>query len=164
MKTVTFFGEVGRWNWFEKSPRTLPIENHLYFIFREDIIILCASGTAVVGNLSFMLDLEAVGIFGPPFKPNNAGNVLRTKSDAGYYPTNAEAGLSPPLSANIESGAGLESGSSSQNRFQCSLVHIPYADISLPYACRVSKCRCCSRGPVPDVLICTVSFMLTIKI
>ena len=95
--------------------------------FREDIIILCASGTAVVGNLSFMLDLEAVGIFGPPFKPNNAGNVMRTKSDAGYYQA-TDQGLSPPLSSNFESSLGSE-GHPLQNRFQCSLVHIPYADI-----------------------------------
>ena len=105
-----------------------------------------------MGNLTFMLDLEAVGIFGPPFKPNNAGNVMRTKSDAGCYPA-AESSLSPPMGVNPEVPEP-----SSGIRFQCSLVHIPYADISLPYACRVSKCRCCSRGPVPDVLICTVSF------
>ena len=116
--------------------------------FREDIIILCASGTAVVGNLTFMMDLDSVGLFGPPFKPNSS--VGRTKSDAGSYPI--DTSLSPPLSATEMPESLTASG-----RFQCSLVHIPYADISLPYACRVSKCRCCTRGPVPDVLITTVS-------
>ena len=33
------------------------------------MVVLCASGTAAQGNLSMMLDLEAVGIYGPPFIP-----------------------------------------------------------------------------------------------
>jgi len=31
----------------------------------------------VVGNLSFMLDLESYGAYGPPFKTNFSGNVTR---------------------------------------------------------------------------------------
>ena len=37
--------------------------------FSDDVVVLCASGTAAQGNLSMMLDLEAVGIYGPPFIP-----------------------------------------------------------------------------------------------
>jgi hypothetical protein len=65
---------------------------------------LCASGTAVVGNLTFMLDLESVGIFGPPFKPNFAGNVNRTKSDAGYYPS---TGDTSKLNFSQHTGGGI---------------------------------------------------------
>ena len=39
---------------------------------REDVVVLCASGTAVIVDLSYMLDLEAVGTFGPPFIPFSA--------------------------------------------------------------------------------------------
>ena len=38
----------------------------------------------------------------------------------------------------------------------CDLVHLPYNDISLPFTCRVLKCRMCGKGRVPDVLFTTV--------
>ena len=41
------------------------------------MVVLCASGTAVIVDLSYMLDLESVGTFGPPFIPFNA-NTLGT--------------------------------------------------------------------------------------
>ena len=43
--------------------------------FREDVVVLCASGTAVIVDLSYMLDLESVGNFGPPFIPFNANSL-----------------------------------------------------------------------------------------
>ena len=38
----------------------------------------------------------------------------------------------------------------------CCLVHLPYNDISLPFTCRVLKCKLCGKGRVPDVLFTTV--------
>ena len=38
----------------------------------------------------------------------------------------------------------------------CSIVHLPYNDISLPFTCRVLKCKSCAKGRVPDVLFTTV--------
>ena len=46
-------------------------------IYSEDVVVLCASGTAVIVDLSYMLDLESIGTFGPPFIPFNA-NTLGT--------------------------------------------------------------------------------------
>ena len=37
--------------------------------------MLCASGTAVIVDLSYMLDLESVGSFGPPFIPFNPNSL-----------------------------------------------------------------------------------------
>ena len=36
---------------------------------------MCASGTAVIVDLSYMLDLESVGNFGPPFIPFNPNSL-----------------------------------------------------------------------------------------
>ena len=41
----------------------------------DDVVVLCASGTAVIVDLSYMLDLESVGTFGPPFIPCNANHL-----------------------------------------------------------------------------------------
>ena len=38
----------------------------------------------------------------------------------------------------------------------CSILHLPYNDISLPFTCRVLKCKSCAKGRVPDVLFTTV--------
>ena len=44
-------------------------------VCREDVVVLCASGTAVIVDLSYMLDLESVGNFGPPFIPFNPNSL-----------------------------------------------------------------------------------------
>ena len=93
------------------------------FVFRDDVVVLCAAGTAAQGNLSFMLDLEAVGIFGPPFIPTGSGDQKQRRAS------------SPP---------------------PCSLVHLPYSDINLPYNFRTAKCRNCGKSRVPDVMFTTV--------
>ena len=39
---------------------------------RDDVVVLCASGTATVGDLRLMLDLDSKGsLFGPPFIPTD---------------------------------------------------------------------------------------------
>ena len=35
-------------------------------------------------------------------------------------------------------------------------MHLPYNEISLPFTCRILKCRICGKGRVPDVLFTTV--------
>jgi hypothetical protein len=112
------------------------------FAHRDDVIVLSASGTAATGDLNFMLDLDAVGMFGPP-----------------YIPTN---GLSAKLAnKGVAMGDGstpeLTSGGSYQgNNTTCSLVHLPSPEISLPYSCRVNKCNSCLKAPVPDIMFATV--------
>ena len=94
------------------------------------MVVLCATGTAAQGNLNMMLDLDAVGIYGPPFIPTAASKLPAVKPQAAN-------GDGPPSC--------------------CSLVHLPYSDsINLPYNFRSSKCRLCKVGKVPDVMFTTV--------
>lgn len=89
----------------------------------EDVVVLCASGTAAIGDLHQMLDLDpppAGGtLFGPPFL-NNALNSMTLQQQ------HQQCGAPPH-----------EDG--------CSVVHIPYADYSLPYPCKTCKCGVCKK-------------------
>ena len=97
----------------------------------DDVVVLCASGTAAFADLNFMLDLDPAGsggIFGPPF--------ITAHSDKTQ-----------------QQGTSSQGGS---QRLDCSFVHIPYMDNSLPYVCRTIKCSVCGKGRVPDILFSTI--------
>lgn len=105
-------------------------------VISEDVVVLCAAGTAAQGNLSYMLDLESVGIYGPPFIPNSGGG--------GASGSDAASSSSAPKQRRPSSPP------------PCHLVHLPYNDINLPFSFRTSKCRNCLKGRVPDVMFTTV--------
>ncbi len=115
----------------ELAMMTLKREN---FQFREDIVVLSASGTAVVGNLNYMLDLESVGVFGPPYVPLTSRPSVVSKP--------------PQLEEN-------------QRNNTCGLLHITPGD-SLPFSWRVNKCHACGKFPVPDVMFTTIEPPVTL--
>ena len=92
----------------------------------DDLVVLSASGTAVVGNLNFMLDLESVGLFGPPYLP------------VGSRPTTSS-----------------KSTTVNENNI-CSLLHITIGETGLPFSWKVHKCHACGKHPVPDVMFTTI--------
>ena len=47
------------------------------------MVVLCATGTAAQGNLHMMMDLDAVGIYGPPFIPTSATRLPAVNQVAG---------------------------------------------------------------------------------
>ncbi len=97
--------------------------NVLIYFVREDVVILCASGTAAVGDLHHMLDLDSAGaLFGPPFLNNalNPGQINRQQQQQ-----------------HLEEEEAVVK--------DCSMVHIPYAEYSLPYKCKTTKCRVCQK-------------------
>lgn len=47
---------------------------------------------------------------------------------------------------------------------ECSLVHIPYLESSVPFPIKLSRCGGCSRGKVPDILLTTVEPPLGLEI
>jgi len=57
----------------ELAMMTLKREN---FQFREDIVVLSASGTAVVGNLNYMLDLVQIFPLGRPAAPRRISQAV----------------------------------------------------------------------------------------
>ena len=59
----------------------------------DDLVVLSASGTAVVGNLNFMLELESVGLFGPPYLPLGSRPTTSSKSGAPVQEDNAVCSL-----------------------------------------------------------------------
>ena len=76
----------------------------------DDVVVLCASGTAAVADLGAMLDLSgpgggATGTFGPPFIASAAVSAARLELPPPPPP--------PPA--------------------DCSLLHLPYRESSLPY-------------------------------
>ncbi len=84
-------------------------------------MVLCASGTAAIGDLHQMLDLDSAGsLFGPPFL-NNA--------------------LNPGLNQQQQ----LQQQQPQDVRMDCSAVHIPYSEFSLPYTCKTTKCGVCGK-------------------
>eukprot|EP00095_Tigriopus_kingsejongensis_P005187 maker-scaffold321_size207582-snap-gene-1.29 protein:Tk05187 transcript:maker-scaffold321_size207582-snap-gene-1.29-mRNA-1 annotation:"c2 domain-containing protein 5 isoform x2" len=92
----------------------------------DDVVVLCASGTAASGNLHYMLDLDPNnGIFGPAFLTNG---------DIG----NSGARELPPVDTN------------------CLYAHIPYMEHTLPFTAKCGKCQLCGKGRVPDVLFTTI--------
>ena len=113
-------------------------------------MVLCASGTAVSGDLNQMLDLESHGgIFGPPFLVNQQQNQQRTAKHQHSSRTRLSSGHSPTEATQQQQPLSEESGS-------CSLVHVPYVACSLPYACKISRCGVCHKGWVPDALFSTI--------
>ena len=98
--------------------------------FRDDLVVLSASGTAVVGNLNFILDLDPMGLFGPPYLP---------------------FGPRPPTNASTKA----PSDEPTTNNF-CSLLHITVGETGLPFSWRVHKCHACGKQPVPDVMFTTI--------
>ena len=94
----------------------------------DDLVVLSASGTAVVGNLNFMLELESVGLFGPPYLPLGSRPTTSSKSGAPVQEDNAV----------------------------CSLLHITISETGLPFSWRVHKCHACGKYPVPDVMFTTI--------
>jgi len=115
-------------------------------VVSDDVVVLCASGTAAQGNLSMMLDLEAVGIYGPPFIP------ATSLAPSALHPPKQQPLLTKANNNKAQPARAKDSGCS-----QCSLVHLPYSDsINLPYNFRSSICRICKVGRVPDVLFTTV--------
>ncbi len=98
----------------------------------DDIVILCASGTAAVGDLHHMLDLEPSGLFGPPFIPSTTPTATAVRgSTRGHY-------------------------SNEDTSTDCCQLHMPYVDHSLPFSCKTSRCHVCGKGRVPDVLFATI--------
>ena len=53
-----------------------------FLLCREDCIVLSSRGTAAFGNMQFMLDLDSVGMFGPPFMTANGKSNLTKTSTA----------------------------------------------------------------------------------
>ena len=80
-----------------------------YNLQSEDVVVLCASGTAVIVDLGYMLDLESVGTFGPPFIPFNP-NALGTYGIGSQQPsTTARKGQDPVVfERSISEGGGNE--------------------------------------------------------
>ncbi len=81
-----------------------------------------------------MLDLDSVGYFGPPFIPTAPRRLLSESDGSG-------------------GGTGTSTGNANAT---CSLLHLPSHEFNLPFACKVAKCLCCSRGYVPDIMFTTV--------
>ena len=106
-------------------------------VISEDCVVMCASGTAASCDLAHVLDLDANGaIFGPPFQ--NTGPAAKEK---------ARAAAAVPLANSAEENPAYE---------DCSYLHVPYVDYSLPYSCKLSRCVTCGKGRVPDVIFCTI--------
>ena len=45
---------------------------------------------------------------------------------------------------------------STSNYLPCSMCHVPYSDTSLPFKVKISKCGCCRKGKVADILFTTL--------
>ena len=60
------------------------------------------------------------------------------------------------MNGNIASSSGMNNSYQQEKEATCNLVHLPYNDISLPFTCRILKCRICGKGRVADVLFTTV--------
>ena len=43
-----------------------------------------------------------------------------------------------------------------QRGSECGVCHIPYSEASVPFSVKLSRCSCCGRGKVPDILLSTV--------
>jgi hypothetical protein len=105
-------------------------------VISEDCVVMCASGTAATCDISLMLDLDSSsGIFGPPFLNSGMMKIAATKDELQQQQQQYAA------KAPVEN---------------CSYLHVPYVDYSLPYSCKLSKCATCGKGRVPDVLFSTI--------
>jgi len=101
----------------------------------EDVIVLCASGTAVVADMGQILDLDGGGgsaLFGPPF----------VHSGSAHSPTRG--------------GGKRGDNGSNEASADCSLLHVNPSEHGLPYACKTSRCGVCKKGAVPDVVFSTI--------
>ncbi|TRY73731.1 hypothetical protein TCAL_02531 [Tigriopus californicus] len=115
----------------------------------DDVVVLCASGTAASGNLHYMLDLDTNGsIFGPAFLNKNDVNLGKAQGSIGNGGEEAlpSSASSVPI---VSNGSGVWGGS-------CSYAHIPYLEYTLPFTSKCGKCQCCGKGRVPDVLFTTI--------
>ena len=64
--------------------------------------------------------------------------------------------LSQQMNPNATNSLGPSNNCQQEKEASCNLVHLPYNEISLPFTCRILKCRICGKGRVPDVLFTTV--------
>lgn len=97
----------------------------------DDLVVLSASGTAVVGNLNVMIDMEPLGLFGPPYLP--------------LGPSPRPSVTNKPVTTASEEAVNNT----------CALLHITPGD-ALPFSWRVNKCHACGKFPVPDVMFTTI--------
>lgn len=97
---------------------------------RDDLVVLSASGTAAVGNLNFMLDLDPLGLFGAPY-------------------------LSLGSRQNTSNKPSMNLGSNDEANNLCKLLHVTSND-GLPHSWRINSCHICGKFPVPDVMFTTI--------
>jgi len=99
----------------------------------EDVVVLRTTGTAVVADLTQILDLDSKGLFGPPF--------LRGRESGESGSHGIETAHSPPR----ETTTARKSGDSGSSECPSSLLHAPHPGKGYLFPCRTTRCGVCKK-------------------
>ncbi|XP_053999137.1 uncharacterized protein LOC128887353 isoform X1 [Hylaeus anthracinus] len=130
----------------------------------DDVCVLNAYGTAAVINL-YNSNQEPDNVFigkGQSGSIVNPVETEREKTQQKPIPVKAEKSeteASAPVSTH-QTGKVRHTSESKDHEVQfqskCSLCHLPYNEVSVPFRVNVSKCAICKRARVPDVMFTTI--------
>ncbi|XP_076632972.1 C2 domain-containing protein 5 isoform X3 [Colletes latitarsis] len=130
----------------------------------DDVCVLNAYGTAAVINL-YNPSQDTDNVFigkGQSGTVVNPAEMERDKTQQKPIPVKtekSETDTSVPASTH-QTGKTRHMSESKDHEVQfqckCSLCHLPYNDVSVPFRVNVSKCAICKRARVPDVMFTTI--------
>ncbi|XP_043252250.1 uncharacterized protein LOC122397259 isoform X1 [Colletes gigas] len=130
----------------------------------DDVCVLNAYGTAAVINL-YNPSQDTDNVFigkGQSGTVVNPAEVERDKTQQKPIPVKAEKSETdtfvPATAHQIGKTRHMSESKDHEVQFQCkcSLCHLPYNDVSVPFRVNVSKCAICKRARVPDVMFTTI--------
>ncbi|XP_050437387.1 C2 domain-containing protein 5 isoform X3 [Adelges cooleyi] len=115
----------------------------------DDVCVLSAMGTAAVVNL--IPSVNPSGYF------------------AGIYPSAPLAEIPEPKATNTHSCSNRlhkhsVSGSHEKLDTTCSVCHIPYNELNVPFSMNMKYCSCCKRHKVPHILLSSLEPMERLSI
>lgn len=118
----------------------------------DELIVLSASGTAACIDLQ--LAATATEVTGPP------QGILTPLIEKGATVTGSPKTSEPlePVTVDVTEDDGtspVEDVTTSSPIPGCSVCHIPYSEIELPFPILLSKCQVCRYKKVPDVIFST---------
>ncbi|XP_059179627.1 C2 domain-containing protein 5-like [Physella acuta] len=125
----------------------------------DEVIVLAAMGTAAKINLNFDLHggVNSAGSLATPLPPLSSG-ALSEKAPAGTGEKEKDKHLYVDigLANQVQMKVWTCPDSQEEPLVKCTLCHIPYNPVNLPFEIQLSKCAICRKKSVPEVLFTTV--------
>ncbi|XP_076168517.1 uncharacterized protein LOC143147284 isoform X2 [Ptiloglossa arizonensis] len=131
----------------------------------DDVCVLNAYGTAAIINL-YNSNQDSDSVFinkGQSGSVVNTTEMEREKAQQKPVPVKAEKSESdtPAPASTHQTGKVRHVSENKDHEVQfiqskCSLCHLPYNEVSVPFRVNASKCAICKRARVPDVMFTTI--------